>query len=469
MAQQNPEQTEHEPEAWTATTRAEGGINPENQSQETFSHHRPTGAAVRSSPIAIIRTPEGQSDDSSSEEDGDSTIEADMDGLKISGNDRASSRSLPNHLLRAPRLGSMPSDNIDYWIDRHPTMLPPAAKSGESTSRPSSKGGPSLLSGGDDRHTSYGSLRESHMRGKFLDGPSSYRDKTTGDIRSLQHRVRFQEGSVASSLPPSLSIGERIMKSRKQQVASKEGGSSSSKDKGSLTALLEAADTEPELNTAEELPVKARTPTFYEEEEEYRLPSDMLSTSLTGLEILQAGLRVGPATGDQDVSSASQTETHSPLLFGNTEALPLDARGHNALLTRSTSDPLPQGHPRVPVTAASPLVLGVHSSNASTPNRSNRTTNANNSQSSNVPPPLSLDLSPLPTAAAAAAAATNAPPPLFQSAAITGAAPGTTYQMQVHDRRVEGELDAAAAPTNVNANPSDHDPDTDFAFDLELE
>jgi len=55
---------------------------------------------------------------------------------------------------------------------------------------------------------SYGSLRDSHERGRFLDGPSSYREPT-GKIRQLDHRLRYH------GRQPEKNISECMQQSRK--------------------------------------------------------------------------------------------------------------------------------------------------------------------------------------------------------------------------------------------------------------
>lgn len=44
---------------------------------------------------------------------------------------------------------------------------------------------------------SYGSLRESHLGGRFLDGPSSYRDSRSGEIRRYDERLPEQMLSMS--------------------------------------------------------------------------------------------------------------------------------------------------------------------------------------------------------------------------------------------------------------------------------
>jgi hypothetical protein len=186
-----------------------------------------------------------------------------------------------------------------------------------------------------EEKTSYGSLRESNQRGMFLDGPSSYRDSRTGDIRRLEQRVRFQPPSEATQKDGALSIRDRIRQSREQQQydnsKSKLSLSSSfGKPKSTLAAIFdketsskgkEDIPTSPALTSIDSSNLLQTTP-FYENPIS-ALPTGALSTSLTGLEMLQRGLRLG---SDQDS-------------YQSADELPRDANGHNALLSRSMSDP----------------------------------------------------------------------------------------------------------------------------------
>ncbi|GAX10206.1 hypothetical protein FisN_3Lh403 [Fistulifera solaris] len=292
----------------------------------------------RSNPIAIVRNdngpyPESSDDELDDDDDDINTIHLELDALSIeTENSRRvyTSSSLPNHLLRAPRLTAI-SDNDNKLALQYPAMLPPAMTSADNP-----LGGVET----EDR-TSYGSLRDSNSRGRFLDGPSSYRDKNTGDIRALEHRVRYRSNNhnLSQSLPASLSIGERIMQSRLKRKES--ASSQDNHQPSSLSALMEASTDNSTISspmqqaedTAQQ--TKNRTVTFYDEDFTRDRPSDMLSTSLTGLEVLQAGFR--GSTG------ASAQQSHAlKIAFADLDKLPTDESGNNALLSRSLSDPNPE-------------------------------------------------------------------------------------------------------------------------------
>jgi hypothetical protein len=285
--------------------------------------------AMRSTPIAIARDRGGQSDRHPDTSDDDDSVDDELDAVQIAG--RNTSRSLPGRLLRAPFLGSAPSneDHISYH-----NMLPPPM---ELSEQPAATGGQVNA----DQGTSYGSLRDSNVRGRFLDGPSSYRDKGTGDIRSIQHRVRFRDNSTVSSSAPShsISIGERIMRSRKLQ-AKNEVDKPSEERTSSLSAMLESTDDNgiiaPDVPN-QSLGVSAmnasgnqQSAAFYDESED-QLSPNMLSTSLTGLEVLQRRAKFGLVK-----EGASDSDSDAPTEF------PRDSNNNNAMMSRSLSDPVPQ-------------------------------------------------------------------------------------------------------------------------------
>lgn len=261
-----------------------------------------------------------EDDDLGEGDDNSANVERDAMRLGILG---TVSHSLPSRLLRAPLLGSVPT-NEDYMSFRNISAVslpPPMALSEE----PSMSG--VLL----EEKTSYGSLRESNQRGRFLDGPSSYRDSRTGDIRRLEQRVRFQPPPAAAAKDGALSIRDRMRKSREQQQHRQSNPKSSmQKPKSTLAAIFDKETSSegngdnpksPALTNLDSSNVLQTTP-FYENPIP-ALPMGALSTSLTGLEMLQRGLRLG---SDQDS-------------YQSADELPRDSNGHNALLSRSLSDP----------------------------------------------------------------------------------------------------------------------------------
>jgi hypothetical protein len=368
--------------------------------------------ATKSTPIAIVRdsfTRDNNPDTSDDDDDeyDDSVIDVDLDALRIA---RAkTSRSLPGRLLRAPFLGSMPS-NEDYIF--YQDMLPPAMALSEQPA----EGGPVAAT---DKGTSYGSLRDSHMRGRFFDGPSSYRDKLTGDIRSTQHRVRFKENTTVSSSAPthSMSIGERIRQSREQQANRLVQKATQDCTSSSLSSMLEGTDDGENVSTASGPPVNQQSVTFYEEDAESQLDSNMLSTSLTGLEVLQSAelFQVDQAranyVGLKDI-------VHQSLNINSNNTGPL---------ARSLTDPImPQfRHSNLATAAADPSQATIGAS-------------AFLSQSS-VPPPLAPSIH------------------FASSAPVTS--PVNAYPFQ-------SELEQSGAE---NSDTLDQNPDTEGAFDMDME
>jgi hypothetical protein len=317
----------------------------------------PPGRAVapRSRPIAIPRSADdGQQGDSDiediNEQSEDVLILDDSDvdpvvadairlGVRVALPQETSSstRSIPSRLLRAPYLGAIrPTfdelDSINLNTNDSRIMLPPPAASTDNS---------------EQAHVeaiAYGSLRDSHNRGRFLDGPCTYRDPITGDIRRLAHRAGYRDQSskrdsnsdpVPSSLPNyALSIADRIQLSRRLQqqshleqldsamAISGESNSRETSDAAASTSNQPTPTTSslslilqqstPTMNNTSHPPYQppavmepldlpssrwstmkesqnnlGRTPTFYDHELRQSSHSEVLSTSLTGLEILQ--------------------------------------------------------------------------------------------------------------------------------------------------------------------------------------
>ena len=132
-------------------------------------------------------------------------------------------------------------------------------------------------SGHDAASPSYGSLRESQLAGRFLDGPSSYREKSSGQIKRWHtQKVRFQSPSSEGSTP-----GERMQELREQQATTPEQRQQPPRNKdgpSSLSAMLMSSPHTP-------------ASTFHDYEYSVE-QEDVLSTSLTGLELLQRGLSI---------------------------------------------------------------------------------------------------------------------------------------------------------------------------------
>jgi hypothetical protein len=332
-------------------------IETQPQRAETNAERRellPTGSLQRSNPIAILRkfNSSNQKDlPVETSDDDDSVIDVEMDAIRL-GN----AISLPARLLRAPRLVSIPvsSDNI-----RHHNMLPPPMQlSVQDNNTESFKG-----------TISYGSLRDSHLQGRFLDGPSSFRDARTAEIyqkfQHEQHSVRFHPATTtnlaASATLTPLSIGERLLQKHDNgQQQLRKNLPSTSTTAASITAsassiktaptsslaamMMEASgsetskdhfyyrlDNEHSNNTSQRTTglVQSYQPGTFYQDDYYDGSSDILSTSLTALELLQRGICKPQHHANAQVS----------------DELPRDVLGNNALLARSYSDPTPyQNH-----------------------------------------------------------------------------------------------------------------------------
>lgn len=270
----------------------------------------------RSRPIAIRRSSREFSADASdeNEEDDDGVIDVERDAIRIGA------RSLPSRLLlRAPFLGSVPSSSIRLSSNE---MLPPAAASEQTT----------------DTTTSYGSLRESNMRGRFWDGPSSYRDGRTGNIHRA-NVVRFQQDFDI----PSLSIRERMQQTKQQSPPT-------SAPSSTLAAMLEqepSAGKQSNKLLQNDQDVWDRP--LYQQNDAVS-SEHMLSTSLTSLEIMRGAFRAPntrtsttttpTATSFSSPSTRTTKNSRVPSLDTLTE-FPGDRHGNNSILSRSLSDPTP--------------------------------------------------------------------------------------------------------------------------------
>jgi hypothetical protein len=57
----------------------------------------------------------------------------------------------------------------------------------------------------------YGSLRDSHLEGKFLDGPASYRDRSSGRLHPLRHNQQIRLDDSATSYHAPSSLASRLV------------------------------------------------------------------------------------------------------------------------------------------------------------------------------------------------------------------------------------------------------------------
>lgn len=297
----------------------------------------------RSSPIAIKRAPTHSGDIMAGSSDGDDdseynvddrVIDVEGDALKLRhkyGNNVVQSFCQePQHLqesrdrarafLNAPYLGSLVRSTNQLL------SLPPMSLAGDTAAMedpPESLG-------------VYGSLRDSHKRGQFLDGPSSYREPTSGRIHQLDHRVRYH-----GRTPPEISIGERMQQTRRlkeikqKELAARGGGdivsllaevasaTSGEVTRGpetttsSLSALMDEASqkiSKLTMDTSE--PREQAIPLQLGVEDGHGLldpPRMMLSTSLTAFEVLkssntrQKSTKVHSLRGQQTRFSSSMT------------------------------------------------------------------------------------------------------------------------------------------------------------------
>jgi hypothetical protein len=147
-------------------------------------------------------------------------------------------------------------------------------------------------------HLTYGSLRESHLEGKFLDGPASFRDRS-GQIHELRHHQQIRLDDSATSyqrpflLPPmnnkggtnelSFSLGERIMAGT--------SATNKSPTTSSLSNMMQGLPTPPSQVPSNMAAASAVQPHIglYDSQDEH--DTAVLSTSLTAFEVLQSARR----------------------------------------------------------------------------------------------------------------------------------------------------------------------------------
>jgi hypothetical protein len=305
----------------------------------------------QSKPIAIIRDYNSQSMPSQirgqSDDDDDSSVDVERDARKLrekygdkihAAVSYHESGGSERRFLNAPYLGSM-SKSENYL------SLPPFTLSNLDSEPPSEIG------------QGYGSLRESHQRRQFLDGPASYRD-TTGHVRRLETREIYS----SSYNEPSISIGERMQRARKLQHI-KKAKAKEDEPTSSLAAMMDQALKTSDRGTAiiatgqealgeigqSNLLRRAAIATdpdskgitvdskYLGQQEE---SIGMLSTSLTGLEVLMTASQLDQPT--KTVPSSAPVQ-NSPFLLGPQGEIQDSQQNDHTFkhLSRSLSDPMP--------------------------------------------------------------------------------------------------------------------------------
>lgn len=340
-------------------------------------------AMSRSSPIAIVRSPgrggnqrTEESDADDDDDDGDSgeiDVERDARTLRRKYGDSNIVRTYHQEFTH-------PLNGRGSSIPNAPYLGSLSSSANQVSSLP-----PMSLAGGEDAYyrsdppdaiLSYGSLRESHQRGRFLDGPSSYREPTSGRIQQLDHRLRFH-----GRPQPKLSIGERIERKiqLKGQAGKKQGSEATRRDESngkqpvasSLSAIMDKVSMSADSTTAGSergevssdgvgketwtpVPTNVFHHTSLQEDLDEQTtifrepPSMMLSTSLTAFEVMKtSNLNRG------NVASTYASQSSSALAAANLSATSgfIDAASANQAnartqvfqpLARSMSDPNPR-------------------------------------------------------------------------------------------------------------------------------
>jgi hypothetical protein len=192
------------------------------ESQQSRRHHRHHHHSEQqhrrqSRPIAIVR-PESRSTVNFAESDHDSTDDDLDENITIP----TQHHSLPSRLLRAPFLGSIPTSD-EYLRQRN--LMPPPMRLSDNDDDVADEADP-IVKNSARWGLSYGSLRESHSQGRFLEAPLSLLDDRRRTGTSNGGNIPVQSG---------LSIGERIQQQRKlqqmlQSKSNSNGANSSSSD-----------------------------------------------------------------------------------------------------------------------------------------------------------------------------------------------------------------------------------------------
>jgi hypothetical protein len=309
------------------SSRNEGGLASALRQQRTHS-----------SPITILRRRSSSKKNDDTSDDDTDVDESDHRNVGA----HAAHQSLPARLLRAPLLGSVPTDE-EYMSRRN--LLPPPMRLSEQDDTDDWDQ--------PDATVSYGSLRDSQLQGRMLDKPSSFhKDRRIG---ALRQRVQSSKISMASSAPvqTGLSIGERIQQQRKlqQTLSSKRmedgrpiGNAAKQEPTSSLAAMLEstslASNTESKSAIHNALEINATTAAndFDDSPPGSMLfdDSNVLSQSLTGLEILQRGFR------EQDVrrnlgtsfTATSSTTVQDPSILNRSFSDPVSRQQQSSVQSR---------------------------------------------------------------------------------------------------------------------------------------
>jgi hypothetical protein len=235
-----------------------------NQQQQQYSLHQEqlvhgplTNPSLhRSSPIAIQRSPSNRKKEIGDhlsrsiydDDDDDSDIDVEGDAIKLRrkyGNNIVQTYQPESSILSS----TAAAETSNNRFRNHNRSLSASASASASILNAPYFGSlsrstnqilslpPMSLGGGDNNITmydddgqviveppesiiSYGSLRDSHERGRFLDGPSSYREPMSGKIRQLDHRLRYH-GSRQPAAELN-NIGERLREGLQQSRKLKE-------------------------------------------------------------------------------------------------------------------------------------------------------------------------------------------------------------------------------------------------------
>jgi hypothetical protein len=412
-----------------------------NQQQQQYSLHQEqlvhgplTNPSLhRSSPITIQRSPSNRKKEIGDhlsrsiyddDDDDDSDIDVEGDAIKLRrkyGNNivqtyqpessilsstaaaaaRTTNNRFRNHnrslstsasILNAPYFGSL-SKSTNQILS-----LPPMSLGGGDNNITMYDDDGQVIVEPPESTINYGSLRDSHERGRFLDGPSSYREPMSGKIRQLDHRLRYHGSRQPAAELNNIGerLRERLQQSRKLKELrqkeenmkkkcnsnnkSKEGGlynhdDNNSNDKGndnndddnnttynkgepqdqkvagtsSLSAMMnevsqsvsppvEYSSLGPEIL----MPIETRIQDYHEDQiSTEELPSPgrmMLSTSLTAFELLKTSNEDNIISDyDKRVASVGGQHGQSTTLLSLAPLVTTDSNNNNTVLSNLAS------------------------------------------------------------------------------------------------------------------------------------
>jgi len=194
-----------------------------------------------------------------------------------------------------------------------------------------------LSSSQADAPISYGSLRESHLEGRFLDGPSSFRDRGSGEIRRFTGPSSLLASTMTTTISTAAGIQTSLQTPGERMQSAVPSSAATPEKKSMLGDMMKDDATEHRSNATTGGFVPIMKPTIHD----YRpdeVACNMLSTSLTGLELLARGDLMNRATPDPTIPNATMGRTGTPINFLSSPVRSLESREHDEASWYDNSD-----------------------------------------------------------------------------------------------------------------------------------